>query len=192
MGELEWRDRLERLDAKTRAYIEDRIEYDTNGGCWLWSDTVYVKSDGFPIRSVQFRGVTEPMHRASAGVYKGQLPADAYVCHTCDNPWCVNPSHLYFGTAKTNTADMVSRGRAVWQREPEKHRLSGMVAACKLTWEQVDKIREDRRSSRAVARDYGVNESAIRGIRKGRTYRPEDRVAFEATRAAMEDKRGRA
>ena len=38
------------------------------------------------------------------------------VCHTCDNPPCVKPGHLFIDTSKGNTADMISKGRASWQR----------------------------------------------------------------------------
>lgn len=55
-------------------------------------------------------------HRVSFYLANGYMPKlPNMVCHHCDNPPCVRPSHLYAGTAKTNAQDMVSRGR---QRKP--------------------------------------------------------------------------
>lgn len=50
------------------------------------------------------------VYALTIGVDHSEL--DGMVCHTCDNPPCCNPAHLYLGTAQTNVQDMIDRGRA--------------------------------------------------------------------------------
>lgn len=81
--------------------IRSRVEYDTNGGCWLWP----VKS-GYGV----FKG--KRAHRLSYEAFVGPIPDGLFVCHKCDVPACCNPDHLFVGTALDNSRDMVAKGRA--------------------------------------------------------------------------------
>jgi hypothetical protein len=78
--------------------------------CWLWTGGIIVR--GYPYGL--FRVDRSPMklaHRVSYELHKGEIPDGLNVLHTCDNPRCVNPEHLFVGTQKENIQDMNRKGR---------------------------------------------------------------------------------
>jgi len=75
-------------------------------------------------------------HRVSYELYNGQIPEEIDVCHTCDNPLCVNPNHLFLGTTKDNMQDMVKKGRGKYNQKGELNNKA------KLTIGDVAFIRE--------------------------------------------------
>lgn len=77
-------------------------------GCWEWRGARCSKGYG----SFGFAKKIWGAHRLSMLIEHGAIPPDAQVLHHCDNPGCVNPAHLYFGTHHQNMADRNSRGRA--------------------------------------------------------------------------------
>lgn len=89
-------------------------------------------------------------------------PLDQVVCHSCDNPSCVNPSHLFLCTEKDNTFDMMEKGRG------KKQFLGGSNhSGSKLTEEMVLSIRDDYSSGstqKSIASLYNVDSSLISKI----------------------------
>lgn len=123
--------------------------------CWLWKGAL--DKDGYG--SAKLRGRrAEKAHRLSYRLRHGDTPRDMHVCHSCDNPRCVNPDHLFLGDAKANKADCVSKGRHI--------KGTDLYWKAKLTPEQVRAIRADQRPSRAVAHEYGVSDVNVQLIRK--------------------------
>jgi len=121
--------------------------------CWNWLGPI----NGYGYGWFSALGERKLVHR----VMLGDIPKDKLACHTCDNRKCGNPSHLYAGTHKENTADMVKRGR-----QSKLHGEKG--ANSKLSALQVEEIR-DRLSAGAkqvtLAREFGVNDSTISRIK---------------------------
>ena len=66
-------------------------------------------------------------HRVSYAAFVGD-PGDLHVCHRCDNPACVNPDHLWLGTAGDNHQDRVTKGRSN-PRRGEQHHSAKLSAA---------------------------------------------------------------
>ena len=82
------------------------VDYAENG-CWTWRGALSPK--GYGSFSVKGRGIRA--HRWSYEYFREPIEPRNFVCHHCDNPSCVNPFHLYQGTASENNSDMIERER---------------------------------------------------------------------------------
>ncbi len=131
-------------------------------GCWPWTASLDRWGYGQIMIHTPTGYTMAKAHRVAFEFSVGPIPDGLSVLHTCDNPACVNPAHLYCGTQKQNAADMVSRGRST---------LAERNAQCKLTREQVIAIREARRQGtpgQQLAEEYGVMRTTIYDIASGR------------------------
>lgn len=96
-----------------------------NSGCWLWLATAYAYPSGDrPYLVVEGRKTLA--NRFAYRMYKGPT-GSAWVLHTCHNSFCVNPDHLYLGTPKQNSQDMMRAGNHFSQRNPEAARARALA-----------------------------------------------------------------
>ena len=127
--------------------------------CWEWQG--HQNKDGYGVFS--WHGRRTPAHVLALSFSTGELKAEGLdTRHSCDNPPCVNPDHLKFGTRKENVQDMISRGR---QSKPGQ----------RLTDEDVKEIRERRASGarqKDLAEQYKITEAWVSGLVRG-IKRPE-------------------
>ncbi len=134
----------------------EKIADDAPKGCWLW--TGYTDRDGYG----RFRHEPVLAHRYSYTHFVGPIPPDKCVLHKCDVRNCVNPNHLFLGTAADNTADKMAKGR---------HTRGEDVNNAKLTEEQVIMIRSSPKRSCDLADELGVDISAIHKVRRRHTWK---------------------
>lgn len=135
------------------------------GNCWLW--TAAIGHWGYGKLRVNKRWCLA--HRCSYEMANGPIPRGCLILHRCDIPACVRPSHLRLGTARDNTQDMRSKGRAADVGAP------GMRNShAKLTDQQVVDIRtrfEGGELIRALAAEHGVHHKTVSDIVNGRRWK---------------------
>lgn len=132
-------------------------------GCWEWTGNKSYQGYG----EFFFCGRRFPAHRASYQINVGRVDGGLLVCHKCDNKSCVRPSHLFLGTAKDNSRDMIKKGRGKNQFKPgEKHWKA------KLTDKQVLKIKklasQKKMPHGEIGRLFNVHQSCISRIANGK------------------------
>ena len=125
--------------------------------CWEWQGSR--TSGGYGV--ICYRGEGKYAHRLSLEFDNRPVPPRHHACHTCDNPPCVNPKHLYPGTPMDNMRDKMERGR---QPKGETH------YATKLSDDDVAEIRKlhsEGAWQADLARTYGVDPSHVSDIIRG-------------------------
>lgn len=127
----------------------------TKRGCWEWLGAI--GKDGYGLTCVDSK--TQGAHRVSWEATNGEIPKGLWVLHKCDNPKCINPKHLFLGTAKDNTKDSMQKGRRKFRGEDNP--------STKLTNTQREEIflryipRSRVHGAHALAKIYKVSYAAI-------------------------------
>lgn len=127
-----------------------RSSRDPGTGCLEWLGP-YCK-DGYG--RTKFRSKHYRCSRLAWELWKGPIPEGMMVCHRCDNPKCIEISHLFLGTQHANIHDAKSKKR---------HRS-------KLTRHQAIEILRSAEPRQALAERFSVHVGTISEIRAGRTW----------------------
>lgn len=135
------------------------------GPCWTWTGSL----DGKGYGQVNVGGKPRRSHRVAWGLITGKVPSrKVFICHHCDNPKCVNPKHLFEGTSKDNTQDMMKKGRHKYiTRRGEQH------SRAILTEREVIDIRkriEKGEALKEIAEKFKVSLSTISAIKHKRKW----------------------
>lgn len=131
-------------------------------GCWSWGGGSHDR-DGYGV--FKHKGKMWKAHRVSYEIWVGPIPDHHVVRHRCDNPPCVNPSHLETGTPADNMRDRDARGRGT---RGEGQHMS------KLTEDTVRQVRRRHGPGvtyQSLADEYGVSDVAIRLAILGKTWK---------------------
>lgn len=125
----------------------------TESGCWIWMRSI--DKDGYGIH--YFNNKKESAHRKSYKLFKNEIPEKMLICHRCDNPSCVNPSHLFIGTAKDNAQDALKKKRNF---------IGSKNSRAILNEKNVIEIRNSNLSIRQLSEKYCVSVNVIKYARK--------------------------
>jgi len=139
--------------------LENLSERVTESGCQIWMSPL--TNTGYGRISINNKVMLA--HRASYEAYIGKIPKGIDVCHTCDNPSCINPSHLFLGTHKENMEDMVIKKRQAYGERKIKQ--------AKLTDEDVLIIRNTKESHIKLSVKYNVCRQLISMVKQNKRWR---------------------
>lgn len=131
--------------------------------CWEWQACRH--SHGYGIFTIKHRGYKAS--RVAYALSNGPIAPGALICHKCDNAPCVNPAHLYEGSASDNTRDMLTRGR-------RKIPNGSNHPNSKLTDDQVREIRRRWASGELrnhLAKEFGISFPCMDLLVRRRTYK---------------------
>ncbi|MDD4280094.1 MAG: HNH endonuclease [Candidatus Sumerlaeales bacterium] len=148
--------------------LEERFQekIDKTVGCWEWLGCKNMGGYGM----IRVDGRLHQAHRISYALYNGEIPDGMCICHRCDNPGCVNPTHLFLGTKLDNAKDRERKGRGVHNFS---HGCGDKSSRAKLTWNQVNKIREkweNGATQASLAEEFEVTRPTINQIVHYRTW----------------------
>jgi hypothetical protein len=143
---------LERLERKFERLGPDE--------CWPWVGATWGKGYGVIRNEDQ---VPEGAHCMAYRLYKGPVPEGMEVCHTCDNPPCVNYNHLFTWTHLENMRDKDNKNRG-------NYPFGERSGRARLTEELVAQIRKDPRSYIKIAEEMGIPKTTIYYAKSGKTW----------------------
>lgn len=135
--------------------------------CWEYQGCI--QSNGYS--RLRFNGKTVYGHRLSYEIFRGQIKKGLFICHSCDNRKCINPSHLFLGTQLDNMRDAVAKGRQAKGEKLSKLKRGELTHLSKLNKEQVIEILNSSKSPKILAKEYMVSIDNIRRILKRDTWK---------------------
>lgn len=134
--------------------------------CWEWQASLHTSGYGrFKIASY----TTMMANRVALVIHTGEEHLDKFALHTCDNPKCCNPHHLYWGTHSQNMQDMVRRGR-----NSKRDQSGTQNGAAKIDEQQLETIVKRLQAgwnNKQIAADLPITHSMVSTIRRGKMWR---------------------
>ncbi len=129
--------------------------------CWLWKGSF---RGSYGTMSYKCKG--HLVHRVSYMVFIGEITEGLCVLHKCDNPKCCNPEHLFLGTHKENTHDMITKGRMrsfIGENSP-----SAILSEADVR--EIRNLLKNGQKQVTIAKAYGLKQSTISDIKRRKNW----------------------
>jgi len=152
-----------------------KVDKSDLGGCWTWKGNRNNKKGGYGM----FWNGQEKMYSHHFAMFP--IPEGKWVLHKCDNPPCVRPDHLFFGTPKDNSTDAMQKGRMRPGNASRMDEIRKLVKPTrgashhfsKLTEDQVREMKSSEwphGSLTIYAKRFGVTKQSIRAVKIGKAW----------------------
>lgn len=134
------------------------VHPEPNSGCWLWHGG---GARGYGVFNRPRKQGVISAHRMAYTLYVAPVPVGLNVLHKCDVRCCVNPAHLELGTQRESMRQRGQRNRASWPRGTTH-------VSTKFTDVEIEAIRRDPRSTRAIGRAFGCSGHFVSMVKLGK------------------------
>jgi len=145
--------------------VEDRFweKVDKSGSCWTW--TAFRDKDGYGLFKVDGKNIGA--HRFSYTIENGRIENGKLICHSCDNPSCVRPNHLWLGTHKDNAQDKVRKGRV----QNQNGELNPNCMYTENNIRAMMKLLKSGMKQKDIGKLFGVRQQYISKVKNGQTWK---------------------
>lgn len=150
--------------------------------CWIWNGGKNPKGYG----RFYFKGKVRQAHRVAWELYRQkEIPPNKEACHTCDNPSCVNPLHIFIGTKSDNMQDAILKGRLTGPKFHANTKKKFCPKGHEYTPDNI-KLRIMKGSLTRICRQ--CYNAQVRDKRKTEKHREKERARWHRRKASLNTK----
>ncbi len=134
--------------------------------CWEWTGSL--TSTGYGCVRVEWK--LYKSHRLSWEMHNGAIPDGLHVCHACDNRLCVNPEHLFLGSASDNTADMMRKGRGSFVTHHGEDNVASKLSNADVL--EIRRLASDGKIRQGdIGAMFGISQAKVSQIKLRKNWR---------------------